>query len=321
MFPDEIQTDPGNCDLRIAYAASLAGSERYPEALHQISLVQDLSGTVSDDGMLLMREILAELYVQSDDLIIRLAGDDPVTLSRLFHEKARRLDTFRMRTMAISGCRRLLEIRSDSPLVRERQADALHLLGDLEGDENRYEESCRVYESLLAADPDHARWLAEEGMVLNNLSRFREAKEILFRAVERDPGNGTAYSALCWCLSGLNEGEAALSMGDRAVQLTPDEWGAWNNRGLARVAVGDLVNAVDDFRQALRCRPDEPIAHRNLCGTLAEIGDEEVYGATGEYLIRFGDPGREGSEPENSDLFPGNGRKGPVITGYLEGYW
>ena len=51
-----------------------------------------------------------------------------------------------------------------------------------------------IYYSLNSIK--NAKWLAEKGMVLNNLAKYKEAKEVLLEAINLDSENGYAYSAL-----------------------------------------------------------------------------------------------------------------------------
>jgi tetratricopeptide (TPR) repeat protein len=43
---------------------------------------------------------------------------------------------------------------------------------------------------------------------------------------------------------------------DKALQYDPADVFSWNNRGQARLRLGDKAGAIADFRKALELRPD-----------------------------------------------------------------
>ena len=91
---------------------------------------------------------------------------------------------------------------------------------------------------------------------------------------------------------------------DKAIQLDPKYAAAYNNRGIAHYARGELDNAITDFVKALQLRPDFAAAYNNrglarktqgdLAGAIADserylaLGGGEKYGnrAAVERVIR-----------------------------------
>ncbi|MCA1917328.1 hypothetical protein [Methanospirillum hungatei] len=105
------------------------------------------------------------------------------------------------------------------------------MLGDLEENPDHFKEALDIYTELLLDDPDNVALLTEKRLILNNLERFEEAERILRTAVNLNSVSGFAYSALCRPLSCLEKEEEALEIGNKAVNLIPNIWAAWNNRG------------------------------------------------------------------------------------------
>jgi len=320
MLAEEIRQDPDDSSLRITFARVLFELEQYGEALSQLSLA---SGRYGYDGEVkdLLEEGLKMLRLQGPLEDLKTISHTPERYAELLHERAVSLKRYGVVRLAVNVCTTLTNIESDSPIVSRYQADAYHMLGDLEENEERYVQAIAVYDQLLQNDPDNPVFLAEKGLVLDNLRRFDEAEPVLLRALELDPSSGVAHSALCWCLSNLGRHEEAVVHGNQAVILMPYEWGAWNNRGLSRLGLRDFEGAVSDFRQAIRCQPGEVIARRNLCDALAALDDDDAHEEYEQIIVRFGKrafPEEEEEVPAEPRV-PGRPLKTPV--GYMDGYW
>ena len=120
MFADEIRLNPVDRDLRVAYAACLRELERNSEALHQLSLVQDMHGDITEEGKSLTRQLLFDLRLDvKQKEITMFSGIDTRKLATRLHEKARRFFTFGIRKMAISSCIHLTQMVSDDTRVTE----------------------------------------------------------------------------------------------------------------------------------------------------------------------------------------------------------
>ena len=57
--------------------------------------------------------------------------------------------------------------------------------------------------------------------------------------------------------------EGALQDYNEAIRLKPDYADAFNNRGIARKAKGDLEGALQDYNEAIRLKPDFAEAFNN----------------------------------------------------------
>ena len=320
MLADEIREDPDDSSLRTAFARVLFELEQYGEGLHQLSLTAGRYG-YDGEAQELLEEGLKMLRMQGPLEELKTISSTPERYAALLHERAVSLKRYGVVRLAAKACTTLTDMVSDSPIVSRYKADAYHMLGDLEENDEWYEQAIEVYDTLLQSDPDNAELLAEKGLVLDNLHRFTEAETILDRALELNPSSGVAHSALCWCLSNLGRHEEAVTHGNQAVVLMPDEWGAWNNRGLSRIGLHDIEGAVSDFRQAVRCQPGEVIARRNLCDALAALDDDGAHEEYEQIIVRFGKrafPAEEEEMPAERRT-PGRPLETPV--GYMDGYW
>ena len=75
--------------------------------------------------------------------------------------------------------------------------------------------------------------------------------------------------------------EGALQDYNEAIRLKPDDADAFNNRGNARHAKGDLEGAMQDYNEALRLKPDDAYAFTNRGVVRQAKGDLE--GAMQDY--------------------------------------
>lgn len=321
MLAMEIQMDPSDIFLRVAYAAILFELEHFSEGMQQLSFAEEQYGDDEQVQSLIKKGLSVLCFESSIEDLVRIGGEDPARQAELVHERAARLKKSGIKIPAIKACLHLTGMKANDPATRRRVADAFHMLGDLEEDDHRYEQALSVYDDLLSQYPDNAEYLAEKGLILDNLERFIDAEKVLFRALTLDPESGLACSAMCWCLSNQGKHNEALDYGNRAILISPDDWGAWNNRGLTKLGLGDYRGAEFDFRQAVRCSPEEKIARRNLCFTLINMEDRDATEVYGSLLVRFGKNVFSEEEEENQYNPPSRGRIPGTVAGYMDGYW
>lgn len=67
-----------------------------------------------------------------------------------------------------------------------------------------------------------------------------------------------ALSNLCAGYTGLRQHEKALEACDAALKLNPQNWRIYNNRSLALLGLGRVVEARQDLAAALEMKPESP---------------------------------------------------------------
>lgn len=321
ILTEEVQSNQKNPALRISFAAALYELEQYGEGLHQISLVNERDEDILDrDGYL--SEGLQELGLgNSIEDLVRISNNNQQRLANLVHERACRFKYFGLKKYAIEACMYLTALPPNSPEIFSLKADAYHMLGDLKEQSEYYDEAVKMYSRLIQDFPENAVYLSEKGLILSNLNRHAEAEKVLRKALKLDKNLGSTYSALCWALSSQGKHREALHFGNKAVILNPDEWEAWNNRGLAKLGLQDLQDAVHDFKQAVRCHPYEIIARRNLCGALLTLEDTSAYEEYEQLIVRFGKDAFPEDGKEEASKYQSRNQIQSTVTGYLDGYW
>ncbi len=112
-----------------------------------------------------------------------------------------------------------------------------------------------LYQQILAVQPQHAQALHLLGVAAGQVGRFREAVDLIGRAVELDSRNGPAHSNLGNALRELGQYPQALSAHDQAIALDPGMAQAHNGRGVALHRLKRHDEALESLEQAIALVP------------------------------------------------------------------
>jgi tetratricopeptide (TPR) repeat protein len=146
-------------------------------------------------------------------------------------------------------------------------------LGNALREQGRFEEAIAQYRRGIDIDPNFARAHFEFGVALAQQSRLDDAIAEYRRAIKIDPKYAEARAYLARVLFFTGQFDMALAENRTAVECakTPGEL-AFARRGLADALsdVGDLDEAVVQYRLAIRNNPNDSRVHKNLGLTLAK---------------------------------------------------
>jgi tetratricopeptide (TPR) repeat protein len=139
-------------------------------------------------------------------------------------------------------------------------------------------EAERLYQQVLAADPNHAECLHLLGVVALQTGRVDLAATLIRRAIAINDRAATYHSNLGTLLAGQGQLEAAIACYRRAIALQPNLPEPYVNLGNALREQGQREAAIDCYRQAIACKPNMPEALVNLGNVLHQLGrlDEAV---------------------------------------------
>ena len=122
-------------------------------------------------------------------------------------------------------------------------------------------------------------WATEEdafdkGLKLIGQHRYDEAIKAFSTAIEIIPQDYQAYNyrGVAWALKGNYD--RALADYNKALEIRPRYAEAYNNRGFARTQQGDLRNALNDYARALKINPFFVDAYNNKAWVLATCADQ-----------------------------------------------
>lgn len=113
----------------------------------------------------------------------------------------------------------------------------------------------------IACGPGNAISMAHHvyGMVLRDITRFRDASAEFEKAVGLDPKNLSAYREWYCCLSEMNEPEEALRVAQRGNKVGPADVGIVGNLAVALFHCGRLKEAEECIGRALVLDPTNEI--------------------------------------------------------------
>lgn len=143
----------------------------------------------------------------------------------------------------------LLLFRSRSPM--EYQKAVKHLR------KSEFAEAVKTMDGLIKEEPDkpeHLRFRAELLRVWGKLDR---AKRDYRKMTELDPNSAVAYNGLAEVCLQAGDLQEALTAGQRAAELAPDEWVAMYNLGMIEDRLGKALDAAVHLEKAIALKvPD-----------------------------------------------------------------
>lgn len=129
--------------------------------------------------------------------------------------------------------------------------------------DGRVSEALSLYELLLSEGNPDSTLLYLLGTAYYQTHKLPEAEKMLLRAIELEPDNAGAYSNRGLALEGLGRLEEALECFDVAININPEFSGALSNRGSTLRQMARLDEALSSLDAAIVIRPDYAEAHYN----------------------------------------------------------
>jgi Tfp pilus assembly protein PilF len=139
----------------------------------------------------------------------------------------------------------------------------------------RFGEAAGICDDVLRASPDHPGALALLGVIAAQTSHPERAIEFLERAVKRHPGVPAWYANLCSLYRTLNRMPQALTAGQEAVRLAPNNPDNLVNLSLVFTDLDDRDRAVACLLRALGLNPAHADGRLALAQNLLARGELE----------------------------------------------
>jgi tetratricopeptide (TPR) repeat protein len=163
---------------------------------------------------------------------------------------------------------------SDPPFPSQSTAEDDLAAALREHQSGRLDQAARIYQNILAQQPDHADALHLLGVVALQQGNLAQAAELIGRAIAINPSVAAFHCNLAEAYRALGQLDRAAGSCRLALRLRPDYPEAANNLGLILQAQGKGEAAVAQFQEALRLRPEAPMVHNNLGNALRLQGDK-----------------------------------------------
>jgi serine/threonine protein kinase len=94
--------------------------------------------------------------------------------------------------------------------------------------------------------------------------RYEKAVEAYTKAIELNPNDFGIYNNRGIAFHAMKNFEKAIADYNRAADLNPYDFSAFNNRGAAYEDIGNIEQAIADYKKALELDPDNKTAKNNL---------------------------------------------------------
>jgi tetratricopeptide (TPR) repeat protein len=133
----------------------------------------------------------------------------------------------------------------------------------------------KIYNTVLAIQPDHFDCLHFLGVIFHQRGKHAEAVRQINLALKRDPKNAFALNNRGNALLALKRFDEALASYDQALTELPDYPDALCNRGAALHELTRYEEALASCDLAIALRPDYAEAHSNRGNTLKELKRHE----------------------------------------------
>ena len=164
-----------------------------------------------------------------------------------------------------------------SARLQPGSAAAVYNIGTAHEAAGRLSEASARYEQALKLDPSYAAPRVNLGTIRLMQGRPADALALFTEAARLQPDNADARNNLGRLLFGQGRHDEAIGHLRAAIRAQPTHVGAHFNLATALLQAGnDAHGAIEEFREALRLRPDWPTAQIALAWVLSSHPDAEI---------------------------------------------
>lgn len=139
-----------------------------------------------------------------------------------------------------------------------------------------FEVAAKIYQRILAQDPEHADAWHLLGLTLHQRGENALAVQTIRRALLLSPRVGNYHNSLGLALHATGNNDEALRSLQTAALLAPEDADVQNNLGMVLTALRRFDEAERALRKSLKIRPDDQGALYNLGRVLVWRGDYET---------------------------------------------
>jgi tetratricopeptide (TPR) repeat protein len=148
--------------------------------------------------------------------------------------------------------------------------DAWRLLGNILGDQGRWEEAEGALRRAIGQRSGYWRNHASLGHLFYRTGRHANAISEFRIVTELQPDNSRGHQMLGAAYQAAGQENQALESYQKSLEQAPDAR-AWSNIGVIRFGQGRFEEAARAWEEAARLEPREPLKHRNLGDAYARL--------------------------------------------------
>ena len=148
-------------------------------------------------------------------------------------------------------------------------------LGCIRAEQSQWDEALRHFETSLKLNPRNTKALVNLGKFRAAEKKYTEAEAHFQAALKIKPDDADAQAQYGSMLAGIGRNEEAAAHLREAARLRPEIETRLELAAVYRAA-GKIREAIEQCRQALRAKPDQPEALSNLAWLLATAADEKL---------------------------------------------
>ncbi|MBX3084922.1 MAG: tetratricopeptide repeat protein [Anaerolineae bacterium] len=230
-----------------------------------------------------------------DDVAVKLNYTlNSKELGRLdgLHQQARNVTEDELKTVGGQSLRLLKSWINDNQgpeyVLNFVSAQLAYFSSDFDSALNGLNTTIILGEKIAKGDLENARLLQLDtayffrgliwGKIKNDLNASRADYD---RGIRINPQSAQAYENRGLAKLMLGDFESALQDYNRAIQINPDDASAYNGRGLAKYGLGDKQGAIQDYDKAIQLDPLHATAYANRGSIKLDSGDKQ--GAIQDY--------------------------------------
>jgi len=181
--------------------------------------------------------------------------------------------------------------------------------------QGRLDQAERLYQAILATQPNHFDALHQFGILRYQQGRYAEALAHIGAALQARPADVAALSNFGLVCATCGHPEDALASYDKALALKPDLAQAHNNRGNALRDLKRHGEALASFERAVALAPDYAEAHNNRGNALVDLKRPEEALASYERALAAR-PGFAGPYNNRGNALRELGRSAEALASY-----
>jgi protein O-GlcNAc transferase len=135
----------------------------------------------------------------------------------------------------------------------------------------KIDEAIEMYKEAIRLDPEYAEACNNLGATMNDAGRYDEAIDYLIQALKIRPDYAEAFYNLGNTYKERDEIDKAIDNYNQAIKNNyPD---AYINLGVILMEIGNEVDAIKYFKEAIKLKPDSTVAYNNLGSAFTSQGN------------------------------------------------